>query len=581
MTGLAYVGAASADAAAMSQRRRIRGMLAHHAAAALRWRSRVGSLPVTSLAIRHGAPGAARTRKALARLAGPAVIVLLVAFVVHSRAKDLGAPLWIDEGISFGIAHHPLQAIPGVLRQDGSPPLFYLLLHGWTALFGDGIRSGHTLSLVFAALAIPVAAWAVGGVAGAWAGMAAAAVVALDPFTSTYAIEVRMYSLVLLLGLAATGLFLRAYVRDPASRWWPAGFAVALAAVLYTHNWGAFFAAAAGASWLALLVAAPSQGRRALLVGGAIGFGGALLLFAPWLPSLAEQAAHTAAPWSHVPNGRSIGRSFERVLGGKLPETLLLVVAGGGAIHAVWQGPVARRAVLAAIALTVGTYGLAFAWSNLSSPAWAVRYLSIVLAPLAVAIGIGLSRTGAVGFLALVVAFAVGWQGKPTHSSFRHKSNTGLVARQMAGHVRPGTLVFSTQPEQVPLLRYELPAGLRYATPLGRVADPWVMDWREAMARLRRARVTTGLGAEMGRLRRGELLLLVQPRFGHPDAPWTRRIRELARRQHRFAQGARGIRVIRRVLPHRGYSRSTVSGVLLEKIGEVRRRPAAGHRAHR
>jgi hypothetical protein len=32
-------------------------------------------------------------------------------------------------------------------------------------------------------------------------------------------------------------------------------------------------------------------------------------------------------------------------------------------------------------------------------------------------------------------------------------------------------------------LAHELPAGLRYRTPLGTVADPGMLDWRTAMER--------------------------------------------------------------------------------------------------
>ena len=34
----------------------------------------------------------------------------------------------------------------------------------------------------------------------------------------------------------------------------------------------------------------------------------------------------------------------------------------------------------------------------------------------------------------------------------------------------------------------DLPAGMRYATPLGRGVDPGVMDWRDALSRLSAAR---------------------------------------------------------------------------------------------
>ena len=50
--------------------------------------------------------------------------------------------------------------------------------------------------------------------------------------------------------------------------------------------------------------------RRALVRDGVLAFGGAALLFAPWVPTLLYQAAHTGAPWSHRPTGRSLERAI-------------------------------------------------------------------------------------------------------------------------------------------------------------------------------------------------------------------------------------------------------------------------------
>ena len=72
------------------------------------------------------------------------------------RTTALHARYWIDEGLSVGIASHPFFDIPAVLRQDGSPPLYYLLLHVWTALFGDGEARTHALSVLFALATVPV-----------------------------------------------------------------------------------------------------------------------------------------------------------------------------------------------------------------------------------------------------------------------------------------------------------------------------------------------------------------------------------------------------------------------------------------
>ena len=99
-----------------------------------------------------------------------AALVLITAVSVLLRTGSLHDGFWIDEGIAVGIASHDLADIPGLLRQDGSPPLYYLLLHGWLTLFGDGEAAARALSLVFAAITVPVSWWAGTAVAGRRAG---------------------------------------------------------------------------------------------------------------------------------------------------------------------------------------------------------------------------------------------------------------------------------------------------------------------------------------------------------------------------------------------------------------------------
>ena len=47
-----------------------------------------------------------------------------------------------------------------MLRQDGSPPLYYMLLHVWMDVFGRSETAVHWLSLTAALLTIPSAMWA-------------------------------------------------------------------------------------------------------------------------------------------------------------------------------------------------------------------------------------------------------------------------------------------------------------------------------------------------------------------------------------------------------------------------------------
>src|SRR5438874_2720850 len=105
------------------------------------------------------------------------------------------------------------------------------------AAWADRVALSRTAEGRRAAGGIAAAAWAARRPFGLAAAAAAAAIVALDPFVATYAIEVRMYTLLLLCGLLATGAFLRAFVVHPGHRGWAGALAVALAAILYTHNW--------------------------------------------------------------------------------------------------------------------------------------------------------------------------------------------------------------------------------------------------------------------------------------------------------------------------------------------------------
>ena len=89
-----------------------------------------------------------------------AALALVTAATLLLRTGILDSGYWIDEAITVGIASHDLADIPRMLRLDGSPPLFYLLLHGWMALVGSGEAATRALPLLFALLAVPVSWWA-------------------------------------------------------------------------------------------------------------------------------------------------------------------------------------------------------------------------------------------------------------------------------------------------------------------------------------------------------------------------------------------------------------------------------------
>src|SRR5881392_868082 len=166
-------------------------------------------------------------------------LAALVALSLVLRTGQMHVHFWIDEGLSVGISRHAIADIPGVLRLDGSPPLYYWLLHWWMDVFGRSEAQTHAFSLICALLTIPAAWWAGRSLFDARTGWALAGLTAINPFLTSYAQETRMYALVILLGTLCTACFLHAYVFG--RRAYRIPFGVLLAALLYTHNWAFFY----------------------------------------------------------------------------------------------------------------------------------------------------------------------------------------------------------------------------------------------------------------------------------------------------------------------------------------------------
>src|SRR4051812_6025951 len=156
-----------------------------------------------------------REPKWLERIPGWAIAgaLLIVVMVVsgYIRTRYVGGQFWMDEAITTGIASHPLSAIPGLLRHDGSPPLYYFLLHFWIQAFGASETATHWLSLLFGLLTIPVGFWAGNSLVGRRTGLYAATLFAFSPFLTQYAGETRMYELMGLLGILATAAYIHAF----------------------------------------------------------------------------------------------------------------------------------------------------------------------------------------------------------------------------------------------------------------------------------------------------------------------------------------------------------------------------------
>jgi hypothetical protein len=488
--------------------------------------ARVARLP------RHGpdaAPGAPAAPGRLARLAATraAAIALFGALLIVSlayKARGLGSAFWIDEGLSVGIASHPLADIPGLLRQDGSPPLYYMLLHVWIGWFGNGEFATQSLSAIFGLLCVPAAFWAGNVMMGRRVGWAAAAIAAINPFLTVHSYETRMYALLTLLGIVTSTAFVLAFIHGR-RRWLPV-FGVLLAAMVYTHNWGLFFGAACAAAFGWLAWHAAGEERRLLLRDGAIGFGVTLLLYLPWLPTLAFQARHTGAPWSNRPTPNDLIFGTGTTIGGRGPS-VALALAAGVALSAFVASRRLRelRTTQTLLILFAGSVVVAFLASQLS-PAWASRYLAVALGPLMLFAAATLCNSGRMGLWALAIFVAICAIPQSVHLT--DPSDEKLVAMDVKPWMQPGDLVVVTHPERVPIMHYYLGPQFRYADLFGPVKDTSLMDWRDALSRVKRVRVATQLEPMLASVPLHRRVMLVRPIVDKKSkswkAPWTKRI---------------------------------------------------------
>jgi hypothetical protein len=482
------------------------------------------------------------------------------------RLEGIGTWYWIDESLSVGLAQHGLTSIPSLLLRDGSPPLWYLVLHVWMGVFGSSVVATHALSLAFALLTVPVSWFVARRLFGPRAAWLTGALAAFNPFVTYFAHETRMYSLAVLLAVVVAGSFVEAFVDEGRRARWV--FVASLVALLYTHNWGLY---TAFACLIALVpIVAVTDDRGALVRRAALAFVVVGACYAPWLPALASQIHNTGAPWSFTPSLRDVARELAALF---RDERVLVALALGTGVGLSSLVPRWRTRDGIAVASLVTLFGVpvAIGWviSHIE-PSWATRYLAVVVGPLLLLVGCGLARAGAAGIGAVAIAALLVLQpitrlnGLPMPRDA--KSNARDIAAQVGPRLAPGDLVVVAQPEAVPLFRAELGGGFTYADPTGLADAPTLMDWRNAEDRLRAA-TFADLAPLIDRLKVGQRLAVIAPgnEARDTDTTWIQLFRTSSRRTVRALRTDPRFTVVDRI---RGDSSPyvTFDAVLFERV---------------
>lgn len=131
--------------------------------------------------------------------------ILVVCFLI--RLVSLNQSLWLDEAISANVAknYSYSEIIKDFSPHDFHPPLFYLILKGWTSVFGNSEISLRMPSVIFSLVTIYIVYLLVGPSAGGGAALLAG----LNPLFIYYSQEARMYSMVTMLTTLAIYFFVK------------------------------------------------------------------------------------------------------------------------------------------------------------------------------------------------------------------------------------------------------------------------------------------------------------------------------------------------------------------------------------
>jgi hypothetical protein len=239
------------------------------------------------------------------------IATILIATAVALRWYRLGTePVWLDEAYSALLIRQP--SLAQAMADESNPPLYFLLLKGFCALFGDSPEALRTLSVLFGGAAVAAVVLYAARARSLWFALGAGVLLALSPYSLYYSQEARPYSLLILELLVALGACQHALKHG--SRGAVVAFALAVLAAGYTHYF-AVLALLPVALWLTygLATGAEDRARSGLLLAT---LAVDAVLCAIWaLPSLLRQRtfdAHlwVAEQWQHLPKAWIVPRSL-------------------------------------------------------------------------------------------------------------------------------------------------------------------------------------------------------------------------------------------------------------------------------
>ena len=163
-------------------------------------------------------------------------LLLLLAiglFLTLTLTRLTDASIWFDEAYSAYLTRYNLADLTHYTAIDVHPPLYYLLLKGWSSLFGSSVAVYRSLSVVLGVAALLVIYCLIRQLLNRRTASVATLLVAVSPMFVRYGTETRMYMLVVLIAVAATLVFNK--MLHSTQRRWAVLYGVLICMGMWTH----------------------------------------------------------------------------------------------------------------------------------------------------------------------------------------------------------------------------------------------------------------------------------------------------------------------------------------------------------
>ena len=332
------------------------------------------------------------------------VLVLLLAFALGADGLNADV-IWIDELYSvsnmgaFNPPYSPAQIIDSLMAHSPDHvPLFYLLGAGWAQLAGWSQFSMRLVSLFLGVLMIAWLYRLATDAVNRRTAMTAAFLMSTTAFVIFQFHEIRMYTLLMQLGIMHSWLYWRLAHGYQITRLTWLLFILTTALSLYTHNFAMVLFVGLGIYHLIFL----ARSKRWLNI--MLGWSAGALLFLPYMPNVVSGLSFSGNNPPSVLSIELIEALAQLLVNGLEILWLPLMLALG---HALWRKRSRVILWLLAIALTrIVILLLANHQSQLISLD-RMRYFLVVWPPVVILFGWGL--TSFPGWFTITILFSLSW----------------------------------------------------------------------------------------------------------------------------------------------------------------------------